>query len=175
MKGEFFIGVLFGIVATTMIVAGVLSFLSHGALLTAIQAAASVAVAASATVAYRAYRSNLTRHAMDDSRDRSEKYLDEAIKLLERAHLIFVPNGAVLPPNDRLLWLTTARFLIRFRHMAERVTEADHIAIAAENEEFYRLKFRATLDASNAHFTIAYFMPSGTPYDATNIARLSIV
>ena len=45
----------------------------------------------------------------------SKGFLDEARLLLERAYETFTRCGTSAPKNDRELWLSTARMIVRFQ------------------------------------------------------------
>lgn len=142
-------------------------------LLPSIQMIGSIAVAFSATIAFGVYLSNIHRHQQEDAREASETYLEESLSLLNKAYEIFVREGTDPPKNDRLLWLTTARMIVRFQKMRQRISEADHIAVADENEEHTRFKFYTILERNKANFSRQYFCPSRNHYSG-NIHRKSL-
>lgn len=174
MKDVFAAGIFVGFAASFMAVAGTVAFATFGTILATVQAIAPIAVTCSAIVAFRLYQATVRRHAAEDIRKRSEVYLEECKKLLDRAYETFTRYGADPPKADRLLWLSTARMIQRFRLMRQRLIEEDHVAIADESEEYVRLKFKTTLDTSRDKLTTAYFMPSGNIYAGDEIARKSI-
>jgi hypothetical protein len=174
MHKHFVSGLLIGAVATLMLAALFLGYMPTVTFLAAVQAAGSIAVAFSAITAYRLYRANLERHAQEDRRATSEKFLDESVTLLSRSYETFTRLGETPPKNDRLLWLSTARMIIRFQRMREKITESDHQAIADEHEEYVRLKFYTVLEGSKDQLTLDYFLPDGDRYSAESIARASV-
>lgn len=139
-----------------------------------IQMIGTIAVAFSATIAFGVYLSNVQRHQQEDARKASETYLAESLSLLNKAYEIFVREGADPPKNDRLLWLTTARMIVRFKKMRQRISEADHIAVADENEEHTRFKFYATLERNKVNFNYSYFCPTGKHCSGDNVHRKSL-
>jgi len=141
-----------------------------------IQAASSLAVACSALVAFVVYRSTVKRNNSEDTRKASEKYLSESVNLLERAYAIFTDSGVnVTPPrNDRLTWLSTARMIVRFKKMRSKIEVSEHLAIADEHVEYWRLQFYSLLRENRANLTLAYFQPSGDRYAGDMISRKSI-
>ncbi|OOY36786.1 hypothetical protein BOV89_10680 [Solemya velum gill symbiont] len=167
-------GFLIGTALTLIIVSLCLAYIADTAFLAGIQVVGSIAVGFSAIIAYRLYRSNADRHQQDDDRKRSETFLNESIELLERAYETFTRSGHSPPDNDRLLWLSTARMLLRFNKMKSLITESDHIHIADENEEYMRLKFYTLLDSCRDRFTLDYFMPNRRLFDGDNIDRKSL-
>jgi hypothetical protein len=153
---------------------GIVLNVGEAALLPAIQTIGSIAVAFSATVAFGIYLSTVRRHQHDDAREASKTYLQESVSLLEKAYELFTQKGTDPPANDRLLWLSTARMIVRFQRMRERISEADHLSVVDENEEYVRLKFYTLLGRNQDNFTQAYFCPSGDLYSPDNVARNSI-
>lgn len=143
-------------------------------LLPSIQTIGSTAVAFSAIVAFCVYLANIRRHQQVDARESSETYLNESLSLLSKAYEIFVREGTDPPANDRLLWLTTARMIIRFQKMRQRIVEADHIAVVDENEEYTRFKFYTILERNKDNFSQQYFCPSGNHYSGDNVHRKSL-
>ncbi|MDZ7662951.1 hypothetical protein [Thiohalophilus sp.] len=140
------------------------------------QTIGSLAIAGSAIVAFFLYRLNQARHSHEDKYKASETFLKESIRILERSYEIFTDNGKhIFPPrNDRLLWLTTARMILRFDRLKSRITENEHKEIIDEHEEYWRFQFYKLMDFNNSNFTKAYFCPSGNQYDADTIAINSI-
>lgn len=102
-------------------------------------------------------------------RAESELLMQEAIKTLGRAYETFTRLGDKPPKNDRLLWLSAARMVVRYKSMRQRISEQDHQEIADENEEYIRLRFYTLLHECKDLFTVQYFMPNGDV-----IARKSI-
>ncbi len=178
-----FLGFLLGILLTLIVAVFCSSFLPEipflkivQSNLSVIQAFGSLAVGASAIVAFTVYRSNVNRQKDEDIRKVSQKYLDESKLLLERAYAIFTQSGVATdpPPSDRLLWLSTARMLIRYNKMKSLITQNEHISIADEHEEYWRLQFYSLLGQNKDNFTTTYFMPSGDPYEGDAVSRNSI-
>lgn len=174
MNKSVLIGVFVGIAITLAVVALLLGCVEGGTILAGIQAMGSVAIACSAFVAYRLFRANISRHQQEDKRAESKVFLDESILLLNRAFETFTRLGDNPPKNDRLLWLSTARLIVRFQGMRLLISEKDHLVIADENEEYIRLKFYTLLGECKDEFTSSYFLPEGKPYDGNVVARKSV-
>ena len=123
------------------------------------QAIGSLAIAVSAIVAFLLYRLNIKRHQDEDKYKASETFLRESIMILERSFDIFTDKGANTNPprNDRLLWLTTARFIRRFYRMRSKVSVKEHIEIIDEHEEYHRFQFNKLLKENKDNFTKEYF------------------
>jgi hypothetical protein len=138
-------------------------------LLSAIQTLGSIAIAFSATVAFGVYLSTVRRHQREDARKVSETCLREALSVLEAAYDTFVRLGDAPPANDRLLWLSTARMIVRFQKLREKVTEPDHIAVVNENEENARLRFYVLFEENRENFTREYFCVGGDQNSGENI------
>lgn len=143
-------------------------------LLPAIQAIGSIATAFAAVIAFGVYLSTVRRHQEEDSRKTSETYLREALSVLEKAYETFIQQGDNPPANDRLLWLSTARMIVRFQKLRKKVTEKDHAAVADENEEYTRLKFYTLLGGNSNNFSREYFCPGDDQYSELNVERKSI-
>ncbi len=140
------------------------------------QAIGSLAILLSAIVAIRIYWYNFKRHQKEDKYKASEAFLRESILILERSFDIFTDKGAHTNPprNDRLLWLTTARFIHRFYKMLEKVSENKHREIIDEHEEYHRFQFNKLLDENKDNFTKEYFKTNNKKYLSGSIDRKSI-
>lgn len=151
-------------------------FASIYANLSVFQAIGSIAIAFSAIIAFSLYRLNLNRHKDEDSYKASQTFLNEAIKNLERAYEIFTDSGENMSPpkNDRLLWLTTARMILRYEKLKSRITKDEHIDIVEEHEEYWRFQFYKLMDSNKINFTKAYFNPSGKSHSGDCVARNSM-
>ncbi|MCC7312416.1 MAG: hypothetical protein IT510_14350 [Sulfuritalea sp.] len=165
------LGIALGFATSVGVVLGV----GEVALLPAIQTIGSTAVAFSAIVAFCVYLSNIRRHRQEDKRKASETFLKESTSLLDRAYEIFVQDGMDPPANDRLLWLSTARMIVRFQKMRKRISEADHIAVVDENEEYARGRFSSLLRQNQDNFSREYFCSSSDLYCADNVSRKALV
>jgi hypothetical protein len=86
---------------------------------------------------------------------------------------LFTDNGenTETPRGDRLLWLTTARMITRYRDIKEKITAEAHIEIIEEHEEYWRFHFYKILDQNSANFDEKYL---GTINSGTNVERKSI-
>jgi hypothetical protein len=168
----FFLGILFSLLGFTLL----LSVSENIPFLQIAQATGSIAVGISAIVALNLYRTTLNRHESEDKRNRSKEYLSQAIVAIERSYDIFTDNeeNTEPPRNDRALWLTAARFIIRFRRLKEKITEPDHIDVISEHEEYWRNKYATLLSKNKSKFDLVYFMPNGNNYGGEVVQRDSI-
>jgi len=168
----FLLGVLFSLLALTYL----LSTSQNIPFVQIAQATGSIAIGISALVALNLYITTLKRYKAEDSRNRSKEYLSQAILAIERSYDIFTDNGENTDPprNDRALWLTAARFIIRFRRLKEKITEQDHIDVINEHEEYWRNKYATLLAKNKSNFNLAYLMPGGNHYGAEVVHRDSI-
>lgn len=91
----------------------------------------------------------------------SRGFLDESLLLLRRAYETFTHCGSNPPKNDRVLWMTTARMLVGFQVMRNRITEPDHIIIANTHEEYWRHQFYTLIKTTEKNLILNYFIPSG--------------
>lgn len=176
-------GFLIGVIVTLIAIVVIAALNTHIPFLSQIksnlatfQAIGSLAIAGSAIVAFFLYRLNINRHREEDSYKASNTFLAESIKNLERAFEIFTDKGVNIDPprNDRLIWLTTARMLLRFNKLRSRITKSEHVDIVDEHEEYWRLQFYKLLDENKLNFTKTYFNPSGKPHSGECIARNSM-
>ena len=175
----FLAGVVVTLIAIIIIAAlntDIAFFSQINANLATFQAIGSLAIACSAIVAFFLYRLNLNRHKDEDAYKESYTFLKEAINNLERAFEIFTDNGTNISPprNDRLLWLTTARMILRFNKLRSRINISEHIDIVDEHEEYWRFQFYKLLDENKSNFTKTYFNPSGKPHSGECVARNSM-
>jgi hypothetical protein len=173
MAGVFF-GTYLGVVISIIGILGIFAFRPEANLLTIFQAAGSVATGASAIIAFHLYRSSIRKQAEDKKKEVSREFLDESIKLLNRAYEVFTSPGDRFPPNDRVVWLTTARMIVRYEALKSRITEPEHLDIAEEHEEYGRHRFYTILQDNREAFTAEYLAPSGDVYDADVVPRQAI-
>lgn len=140
------------------------------------QATGSIAIGVSAIVGLNLYLATIKRHSSEDQRKASKEYLQEAIKILERAYEIFTDKGTNTNPprNNRLLWLTTARFFLRYYRLKGKINQEDHKEIVREHEEYWRIQIYNLLEINKSKFTLAYFQPSGNKYGEGTVHRDSI-
>lgn len=122
---------------------------------------------------YVNYRQRKQREE-DKRKEVSKAFLDESIVLLERAYETFTRLGTNPPSNDRALWLSTARMMVRFKKMRKRLTESEHREIADEHEEYWRLRFYTLLQDNRDNFTMSYLAPSDDVYEADVVPRRAI-
>ena len=124
-----------------------------------IQAIGSLAIFASASVALSLYRATTQRHMKEDAFKSSEVFLTEAKALMDRTYEVFTSNRGdlTLPNNSRVLWLTVARMIVRYKNIKKCIKDDSHIDIINENEEYWRFKFYDLLNTSANEFNSKYF------------------
>jgi hypothetical protein len=104
------------------------------------------------------YRATTQRHIKEDAFKASEAFLSEAKTQLEKTYQLFSGgNDDVLPENSRVMWLTVARMIVRYRKLNELIKEKPHREIIEENEEFWRYKFYSLLDQNADELSHDYF------------------
>ena len=168
----FLVGTLFSLIVFTILLS-----VSNGIpFIQVAQATGSIAIGISAVVGINLYIATTNRHRAEDKRKTSEEYLKEAIKILERAYEIFTDDGTnVCPPrNDRLLWLTTARMILRYYKIKAQINQTDLSEIVQEHEEYWRVQLYNVLNQNTSNFTVGYFQPSGNRYGGDTVHRDSI-
>jgi hypothetical protein len=108
-----------------------------------IQLTGSLAIALSAITAVLLYRRTSSRHREEDAFRRSDNFLKEFTFSLERAHDTFIDHNATkhYPIRDRVIWLTTARMILRAYKIKVAITDSAHLLIASEHEEYWRTHF----------------------------------
>jgi hypothetical protein len=111
----------------------------------------------------------------DKRKEASKAFLDESILLLERAYETFTRCGTDPPRNDRMLWLSTARMIIRFRKMRDRLTEPAHQDVSDEHEEYWRFRFYSLLLENSKNFTTTYFLAGGQDMSVIDRTSISVV
>lgn len=107
----------------------------------------------------------------------SEDYSKEAKEYFKRAYETLVPkDGADLPPNDRMSWLTAARFLSIAERMGGEIIMSSHKEAYVEEKHFWRWKFVELIK----NFPVDYYSLSPkkfifwTPGDREPISEYSI-
>lgn len=122
------------------------------------------ALVALATLAY-----NARRHL-------SEDYCEEAKEYLKRAFEILDAKEDGLPPNDRLSWITAARFIKVSERLSKKLIMTSHKETYIEEAEYWRGRFRGIIK----DFPADYYAESPekfktwTPEDREPIAESSI-
>ena len=170
------LGLLIGVLLSEIVFTIVLAAGVNIPFLQIAQATGSVAVGISAVVALNLYLATIKRHKSEDSRKASQVYLQEAINILERTYDIFTDAGSNTDPprNNRLLWLTTARSILRYYRIKDKINQNDHKEIVLEHEEYWRIQLYNILDRNKSNFSVTYFQPSGNKYGEDTIHRDSI-
>lgn len=78
---------------------------------------------------------NIRRHVSEDYYKDAKEHLEKAFEILQPKEV-----GA-LPPNDRYIWLTAARFLKVSEIMAGKIMMTSHKDMYREERQFWRVKF----------------------------------
>lgn len=92
---------------------------------------------------------------------RSKDYMEGASSLLSKAYDALSEldeNG--LPRNDRVTWLTTARFILASQELAKNVDLKNHKRILHETEMFWRGKLFDLLRIDKGSFSSEYYAVS---------------
>lgn len=73
----------------------------------------------------------------------SEDYSKDAKEYLKRAHEILEPKGgSEYPPDDRMVWLTAARFLKISERLASQIIMSSHKKTFIEEKQYWRWKIK---------------------------------
>jgi len=128
-------------------------------------------------IAFFTYKSNLSRYHEEHRKKISKEFLDESNRVLSWAYETFSRSSDNTPKNDRVLWLTTARMIERYKKIKSQITEQEHSLIANEHEEYWRHRFYELLHNNKDKLTKDYFMPLGDPYhhEAIDIKSLAVI
>lgn len=102
---------------------------------------------AAAFSAYYAFRSNQIS-ATVLKKDDSRSLLEQAQLSLERAYNTLTDGGKNISPPlpNNLNWLTTARYIERYKDLKSRITDKTHRLICDQQEEYWRHRFHLVLD-----------------------------
>lgn len=94
-----------------------------------------------------------------------QQLLQQSILSLERAYNSLTSNGQRLtpPPADRLNWLTSARHIIGYKALKNRIKTPLYLALCEEHEEFWRHEFYLALDMHKIYSSSYY--DQGPPPD----------
>jgi len=125
-------------------------------------------LAATATLTTLIY--NLRRHM-------SEDYFKDGKEYLKRAYEVLEPKiGEKAPPNDRMTWLTAARFIGIANRLGNKIIMDSHKESFLEEQEFWKSKLRNIIK----DFVWDYYCDGvgkfkiWTPHDREPIAEPSI-
>lgn len=114
-----------------------------------LSAASAIATSASAFGAFWTIRrSRLDRKAAEQTKA-DERLLNHAAATLERAFsaLMGNQNDLVIPPPDRLGWLTSARLVIEYQSTKSRISSALLLQECESHEEHWRHQFFMKLNS----------------------------
>lgn len=127
-----------------------------------VRLAISALTLASIVIAYRTYRSNLTKINDDRVRERDKEYVAQFRTSLEWAFSALAEDDGHVPRPDRLNWLTAARHLLRARRIRDLIQHPTYVTIADEIEEHWRHRFYLVL-AHPDLLSSRYFMDPEHP------------
>lgn len=91
-----------------------------------------------------------------------DKELMEQLKLsLENAYgaIVISKNNDIVPHNDRISWLTSARHIVRYRQLKIKLKTSLYKTICDEHEEYWRNKFYLLLERINDSMFFEYVDP----------------
>jgi hypothetical protein len=122
------------------------------------QTIGSVVIAISSLLALSLYRQASKKQKSQFADKASLYHLNQALKFIESAYSVFTGNKVgALPLNQKLLWQTTARLIVRYENIKKFITVAKHKVILQEHDEFWRIQFNELLDLHRSSLTTAYF------------------
>lgn len=112
-----------------------------------IQAVAAAGALLGISVAALTYALNSHKHVADTEWNRSKLAMDSAITLVERAYEILTVDDKekTPPPNDRYVWLTSARHILASQGISKDITESTHKKVFEEHLEYWRTRFYSVL------------------------------
>lgn len=114
----------------------------------------TIILAISACIALVTYLGNVQREDSSRMLKHASDLLRQAYETFTRTHLTDpnswdqksdFPNPQNWPPNNKIVWLTTARLLVASNHAQRKITERIHRHIIQGIREFWRHKFYETL------------------------------
>lgn len=134
-----------------------------------------LSVCAAAFSAYYAFRSNQIS-ATVLKKDDSRSLLEQAQLSLERAYNTLTDGGRNISPPlpSRLNWLTTARYIERYKDLKSRITDKTHRLICDQQEEYWRHRFHLVLDHESFNQK-TYFSSKSSENTAESIEPRSAV
>ncbi len=133
-----------------------------------------LSVCAAAFSAYYAFRSNQIS-ATVLKKDDSRSLLEQAQLSLERAYNTLTDGGKNISPPlpNNLNWLTTARYIERYKDLKSRITDKTHRLICDQQEEYWRHRFHLVLDHES--FNQKTYYTGGFPEGFTKSVEPSAV
>lgn len=89
------------------------------------------------------FLAGLVLYRADSNQKRNDLLTDQAILSLTRAWEVFTENGKASRPNsNRVIWLTTARHLERYKRLRSLMRRPRaHSVVLNEHEEYWRYRF----------------------------------
>jgi len=114
---------------------------------------------------------------------RSEAYLEKCEEFLEKAYITFSKKIDALgrPPNNRMVWLNTARLLQTSIDLSRKITDQSHKESYIEIEQYWRGLFYDLIISNQDSFPESYFSASAEKFlvhgagDQEPLAELSLV
>ncbi len=119
--------------------------------LSIIQSIGSIAIVLSATVAIFTY----LRTKKEES---SKVKLDFCLGMFEKAYEVFTnKNDELIPLNDRMVWLTTARLITTAMKASCEITSTSYKSIYEDYEFYWRTKFYNYLEKHKSDMDKRYY------------------
>lgn len=113
----------------------------------------------------------------EQNKSNNLRYFEGAVKCLERAYSTFHPLGVDAPKKDRLVWLTTARWLLAARDLSRQISSTSPALKTAYGveEEHFRMLFYGFLDptAVSGVFSVKEFFEGNFTREGAEIEERS--
>jgi hypothetical protein len=152
------LGLIIGIFLSLILFTIAIGISSEIPILQIAQTIGSFVIAISSLLALSLYRQASKKLKVQYADKASIEHLKQALKFIESAYSIFTANKVgSLPPNQKLLWQTTARLIVRYEKIKKYITVSKHRIILQEHDEFWRIQFNELLDFHQKSLTIDYF------------------
>ena len=126
-----------------------------------IQVVTIILAVASIVIAILSYQNSKQKNEVDLKAAEDKDLSEYAFVLLENAYKALTDNGESInpPKSNRLNWLTSARYILRYKKIREQIITTRYQLICNENEEMWRHEFYKVLKSVDFN-NISYF--SGT-------------
>ncbi len=125
---------------------------------------------ASIVIAILSYENSKKKNEIDVQMAEDKDLSEYAVTLLENTYKILTDNGEnINPPKPiRLSWLTSARYILRYKRIREQIITARYQLICDENEGMWRHEFYKILNCSDFNH-MSYFSGSSMFNSCENI------
>jgi hypothetical protein len=168
------LGLIIGIFLSLILFTIAIGISSEIPILQIAQTIGSIVIAISSLLALSLYRQASKKQKAQYADKASLGHLKQALKFIESAYSIFTGEKVgSLPPNQKLLWQTTARLIVRYEKIKKYITVSKHRVILQEHDEFWRIQFNELLDLHRSSLNTAYFRGEEEP-SLAEINRQSI-